>query len=278
MPERPTTTNGARGRGRKATTPPSGRPMSPKQAERKKKQAERRRALQLRALVVVGAVLALWGTWAAVSGSQLFEIKDIEVVGSTRLSADEVIALAALDPGETLLRVDGGEVAARLKSNPWIADAHLSRRIPSTLRIDVKERVPAAVVDTGTTFWFVESSGRVLAESIASSATVVPVIRDVPDFVAEPGTESESEALRNALRVLGGLTDELRASVRTVSAPLVSETALLTASGVEIMVGEAVNMEEKSVLIADILAAQGDRVVFIDVRSIERPISRGLGE
>ena len=39
--------------------------------------------------------------------------------------------------------------------------------------------------------------------------------------------------------------------------------------------GEAVELEEKSVLVADILAAQGDRVVFIDVRSIERPISRG---
>ncbi len=252
--------------------------MSPKQAERKRKQAERRRALQLRALAVIGAVAALWALWAGVSGSQLFEITRVEVVGNTRLSSDEVIALAALDDGETLLRVNGDAVVSRITESPWIADADLSRRIPSTLRIEVKERVPAAVVDTGTTFWFVESGGRVLAESIASSATVVPVIRDVPDFVAEPGNTSESAVLRNALRVLDGLSDGLRTSVRTVSAPRVEETALLTATGVEIMVGEAVNMEKKSLLIADILAAQGDRVVFIDVRSIERPISRGLGE
>jgi cell division protein FtsQ len=183
-----------------------------------------------------------------------------------------------LDDDETLLRVDSDAVTDRLKQNPWIADADLSRRIPSTLRIVVRERVPVAVVDTGSTFWFVEGDGRVLAESVPSSATVVPVIRDVPDFVAEPGKVSESDALRNALRALAGLEDGLRASVRTVSAPLVLETALLTTTGVEIMVGEAVNMEEKSVLIADILAAQCDRVVFSDVRSIELPISRGLGE
>jgi hypothetical protein len=47
---------------------------------------------------------------------------------------------------------------------------------------------------------------------------------------------------------------------------------------VEIMVGEAVLLAEKSALIAGILAEQGSGVVFIDVRSIDRPISRGLGQ
>lgn len=256
----------------------SARPVSPKQAERRKKQAEQRRALQLRAAAVLGVLVALWALWAGLSGSQLFEIRQVDVVGNTRLSADEVIALARIASGETLLRIDGDEISENLTSDPWIAGADVSRRLPSTLRIEVQERTPAAVVDSGSTFWFVEEGGRVLAESIASSATVVPVIRDVPDFVAEPGTLSESDTLRNALRVLSGLSDELRSSVRTISAPTVEETALLTASGVEIMMGEAVNMPEKSVLVSDILKAQGANVVFIDVRSIERPISRGLND
>jgi hypothetical protein len=133
-------------------------------------------------------------------------------------------------------------------------------------------------VDTGVSFWFVEAEGRVLTESVPSSATVVPVIRDIPDFVAEPGVTTESETLLNALAVLSGLSDELRATVRSVTAPSIDKTTLLTASGVEITVGEAVNMKEKSVIVTDILAAEGDRVVFIDVRSIERPISRKLGD
>ena len=66
--------------------------------------------------------------------------------------------------------------------------------------------------------------------------------------------------------------------IRSITAPSVSETTLLTATGVEITVGEAVHMQEKSVIVSDILAAEGAKVVFIDVRSIERPISRGLGE
>ncbi len=256
----------------------SARPVSPKQAERRQRQAAQRRALRLRAAVVLGVLLALWALWAGLSGSQLFEIREVAVVGNTRLTADEVIELAGIAGGETLLRIDGDEIRENLTADPWVAEAHVSRRPPSTLRIEVLERTPAAVVDSGATFWFVEEGGRVLAESIASSATVVPVIRDVPDFVAEPGSVSTSETLRNALRVLTGLSDELRSSVRTISAPTIEETALLTASGVEIMMGEAVNMPEKSVLVSDILDTQGANVVFIDVRSIERPISRGLND
>lgn len=254
------------------------RPLSPKQVERRQKQRQQRRALQLRVVAVAGALLALWALWAALSGSQLFEIRQVEVTGATRLTAEQVISLAGVKDGETLLRVDGDEIEKNLMADPWIAGADVSRRLPSTLGITIQERTPAAVVDTGSTFWFVEAGGRVLAESIASSATAVPVIRDIPDFVAEPGSVSASETLRNALRVLTGLSEELRSTVRTVSAPTVEETALLTASGVEIMMGEAVDLPEKSALVSDILAAQGQNVIFIDVRSIERPISRGLNE
>jgi cell division protein FtsQ len=230
----------------------------------------------MRALLIVGAIGALWALWALISGSQLFEIETIDVRGVAALSSDAVIQRAAVPDGETLLRLDKDAVTDRLLADPWIADARVSRRIPSTLRISVEERVPVAVVDTGVTFWFVDGNGRVLSESLPDSATVLPVIRDLPDFAAEPGVVSESKILRNALRVLAGLGDDLLASVRTVSAPSANETALLTASSVEIMIGEATLLDEKSILVADILREQGDQVVFIDVRSVERPISRGL--
>ncbi len=239
---------------------------------------EQNRTLIVRAALVVAAVAGVLALWVAVSGSQLFEIERVDVVGVSSLSAEAVIARADLGEGETLLRVDGDAVVDRLLEDPWIKEASVQRRPPSTLRIEVTERVPAAVVDTGVSFWFVESRGRVLTESVPSSATVVPVIRDIPDFVAEPGVTSESVTLLNALDVLSGLSEELRLTVRSITAPSIDKTTLLTATGVEIMVGEAVNMKEKSVIVADILAAEGDRVVFIDVRSIERPISRKLGD
>lgn len=257
---------------------PQRRVPTAKQVERDQKRAEQQRVLRRRIAVVAAAVLAVVLLWVLLVNSQLFEIEDVEVVGASAVSSSEVLDRAAIEDGETLLRVDEDAIVRRLTEDPWIEDASIARRLPSTLRIEVAERVPAAVIDTGVSFWFVEENGRVIAESVASSATVVPVIRDIPDFVAEPGKVSDSATLANALDVLAGLSDELRASIRSVTAPSVSETTVLTASGVEITVGEAEHMDEKSAIIRDILAAQGSAVVFIDVRSIERPISRGLGD
>lgn len=254
------------------------RAPSAKQVERKRRRAAERRVLQLRVVVVVALVALLWGSWSALMRSQLFEIKHVDVRGVTRLSATEVIAEAGVPNGATLLRVDEDAIATRLGKDPWIAQVRVSARPPSTLRITVTERVPSALVDTGTSFWYVDGNARVIAESIPTTATALPVVRDLPDFVAEPGVVSTSRPLRNALSILTGIDGDLRESVRTITASSVTETGLLTASGVEIMIGEATQLREKSAIVKDILAAQGASVVFIDVRSVERPISRSLNQ
>jgi hypothetical protein len=226
--------------------------------------------------VALGAVALVWAAWTGISSTRLFAIENVEVTGVQRLTAADVIAQAAVPDGASLLNIDADALEGRLLANPWIEEVRLSRRIPSTLRVEVQERVPVAVVDSGLTLWFVDATARVVAESTPESATPLPVIRDVPDFVAEPGEASDSEVLRNALRVLSGMNPDLIATVTAVSAPALVETALLTSGNVEIMIGEAVRLEEKSLLVADILREQGAQVVFIDVRSVERPISRGL--
>lgn len=254
------------------------RPPSAKQVERLRKRAVQRRRLLLQGAAVAAAVAAIWVGWAALASSQLFEIRDLKVEGNSRLSDEEVLSLAALQPDETLLRIDEDDVRARLTASPWVAAADLSRGFPSTLRIEIRERVPMALVDTGVTFWFIDGDGRILTETVPETSTVLPVVRDIPDFVAEPGTMSDSDALQNALAVLRGLDPDIVATVKVVSAPSENETALLTAGSVEIMIGEATQLDEKSILISDILSERGADVVFIDVRSVERPVSRGLGQ
>lgn len=232
----------------------------------------------MRVLAVVAAVLLLWTGWTALSHSALFGIKAVDVSGNVRLTSQEIVKRADVPKGATLLGLDRDAVRKRLMGDPWIARVRFSVGLPSTLKIGIVEREPSAVVDSGSAFWFVDGEGRVLAESVPDSATVLPVVRDLPDFAAEPGVVSDSATLRNVLAVLRGLSPDIVKTVRSVSAPTKNETALLTASSIEIMVGEASRLDEKSVLITDIIKQRGGSVVFIDVRSVERPISRGISQ
>ena len=80
----------------------------------------------------------------------------------------------------------------------------------------------------------------------------------------------------NALKVLGGMGAQLRASARYISAASPDETAVFTKDGIEILFGSATQMQKKDFLARQILADQKGKVVFIDVRSVDRPVWRGL--
>jgi cell division protein FtsQ len=228
--------------------------------------------------LVVGAVLALSVLISTVRNAEVFRITSVEVTGTTRVDVAAVREMADIPPDATVFTVSEDDVRARLVLDPWIEDAQLARRLPSTLVIELVERVPAAVVDTGTEFWWVDAQGVVLgAASLDTTATTV-MVRGIPDFEPVAGERSTSETLSNALAVLKGISPELRAGVRSVSAPALLETALITDGGVEVMIGEAMRLEEKSQLALRILAEEGEDVVFVDVRSLERPISRGLDD
>jgi len=71
---------------------------------------------------------------------------------------------------------------------------------------------------------------------------------------------------------------ELHGKVRAVSAPSIDETTLITSDNVEVLLGEAIELPKKDLIVLRILREQAGAVVFIDVRNTERPVSRGLEE
>jgi cell division protein FtsQ len=250
-----------------------------KRDERERRISEARRRRQLRIAVVVLTVTAILVGSIALYRSQVFSIDEIQVIGTERLTADAVRGRAAVPQKATLLRYPAREIKERLLAFAWIAEAHVTRDFPHTLRIRIVERSPIAVVDTGKTFWAVDKTGMVLGEQALEETSTLPVVRDIPGLDLKPGRASTSEVLGNALAVLSGISDELRGKLRAVTAPSIDETTLLTTENVEILIGEATELETKSLRATTIMRKYAGKVVFIDVRSTERdPVWRGLDE
>jgi len=261
------------GRARDTRLPPH---ISAKKAERERRKVARQRAAVKRAIIAVALVAVVAVSWVGLRTSALFTIEQTRVEGVRELSEQEVIAVAAVEEGATLLSIDEDAVIERLTQVPWVARVDVVRLFPSTLLISVEERERFAMVDAGATFWSVDSAGRVLGESLPDTSTPLPVIRDVVTFEPVAGEITDSEAVKNAIAVLKGISPELLEMTAVVSAPSAQETALLTEGNVEVMLGRADQLTEKSALALEIMREQGSGVVFIDVRSLERPISRGL--
>ena len=244
-------------------------------AREQRQHARTRRQLLMICAIALALVLVL-SSIVAIVRSDIFKIQSVDVVGNSRLTEQQVIDMAKLPENETLLRVAVADIEARIEKGPWVASADVSRRLRATLRISITERVPVAVLDTGEELYTIDRLGNVLEQQVSTGTAPALVIRDIQDIVPVVGSRPDSEALENALRVYGALDQQMLGITRAISAPTVDETAIITEDGVEIFVGAAESMPEKQQIAFAILQERAGKVVYINVRSIERPTWRAL--
>jgi cell division protein FtsQ len=139
-----------------------------------------------RKLVVAGKVAgalallagAAYGAERAVKhviASPRFAVREIRVGTTAHVSSDEVLALAAVTPGDRLLSVDTDAVAARVATHPWVAAARVRRELPSVLAIDVSERQAAAATLLGA-LYLIDQAGHPFKRASLDEADGLPVV------------------------------------------------------------------------------------------------------
>jgi cell division protein FtsQ len=247
-----------------------------KRVQRERRNAGQRRARRLRLIAVAVAILLVVVACVAIYDSPLFTITSVEVVATPHNPAGTIRALARVPADATLIRFPADAVAARVAVDPWVALVSVTRVFPSGMRIRVTERVPVAVVQSGTSQWFVDATGMIVATASVGATATMPAIQGVPGLDPRPGRRTSSEALLNAVAILAGISQQLRSMVVSVWAPTIDDAKLTTAGNVDIVIGQAVSLATKDQLALRILAEQKGKVVSIDVRVIDRPTWRGL--
>jgi hypothetical protein len=235
--------------------------------------------------------LLLWGGFA-IANSSLFYPEEVEVQGLRFLNSDELKEAAQVDPESSVITMDTDAIEARLRTNPWISNVSVSTSFPSGVQIEVTERTPAIRVETDGPDWVASSDGKWLGtiERDASeiqdpSGTVSPVnteglsiipVAGILEPHAEWGEQTNHESLLNVLAHLRGLDSRIVSGVLRISAPEVGRTSFFTSDEVELDLGRAENLTDKSTIILNILEEYGENVVLINVRSVDHPTWRGL--
>ncbi len=145
---------------------------SDRRFRRRQVRPTRRRRLQgrawwsvLRALLVLGA-LAYGGYRAselAVDGPWL-RVQHIRVTGNERLSRGEVLGLLDGLMGEHILLTRLAMWRERVLASPWVADAALRRRLPSTIEVSIRERRPVGIARLRGELYLVDGTGTVVDE------------------------------------------------------------------------------------------------------------------
>ncbi len=221
----------------------------------------RRTRLVVMATVVTLALLAGATGWL-VLGSSVLGARAVEVVGESRLTADEVVARAEVPTGTPLARLDTGAIADRVAGLAPVLRVSVDRDWPSTVRITVVERTAAAVKARGTGWVLVDRSG-------VAFDTVDKRPRGLPKISA-PVDEGPA-ALRATLDVLETLTPAVRDQVREVRAAGLEQVTLQLRRGRTVEWGSVERSDRKAAVLAVLLSRKAK---VYDVTAPDSPTTR----
>jgi cell division protein FtsQ len=157
-------------------------------------------ALQLSAALLV-TVSALWTGYSRVMASERLRVAKVEVRGSRFLSEGEVRELLGPAVGENILNLDIESLKARLRASPWVADATVTRTLPDTLRVVVRERVPLALAELERLYLMDGDGALIDIYGPRTAAFDLPIVRGLQ--------RAQSEDRRRRATVAGALLRDL---------------------------------------------------------------------
>jgi POTRA domain, FtsQ-type len=134
--------------------------------------------------VRAGAALVMLATAAAIYGvanSSAFEYANLRIEGASLTETTAIESAIDAVRGENLFRLSTAPLEAALAAITTVADATVSVRLPDTLVVQVDEREPVLVWQTGARRHLVDSEGSIFArveDKSDSGVADLPVVDD----------------------------------------------------------------------------------------------------
>jgi len=154
-----------------------------------------------------------------------FGITGVALTGNKHMTREEIFATAGVSGHSSLLFLDVADARARLKTNPWIADATVQKLYPDRLQIAITERAAFALWQKDGRIGVIADDGTVLEPYLSRGFVSLPLFvgvgaaeraRDFEALIARyPDIREQMQAAvlvserRWNLRLMNGIDVEL---------------------------------------------------------------------
>lgn len=91
-----------------------------------------------------------------------FNVKNIQVYGNKSITDKSIIAISNIYLGNNIFYIDMKSSINSILSNPYISDVSISRKLPSTININVKERDAVYYGIYNNKYYVIDQNGIVL--------------------------------------------------------------------------------------------------------------------
>lgn len=240
--------------------------------QRRQRVRSERRQRRLRRTILLAVLVALGVVGAIVERSSLVALDEVRVVGTDRLSPADVREAADLPLGTSTLRLRLGRAEERVAALPLVDSVAIRRVDPLTVEIAVVEREPSMVVVAGRRAVLVDDEGVLLLSGRDEGLLTIHLPAPTP-LPALGQAAAKDTALGNAVAFHQQLSGPLRSEIVLYRASGPDDLEAELASGVRVLLGEALRVDEKARALGAVLEDLGSQEVSaIDVRAPSAPV------
>lgn len=133
--------------------------------------------MKRRLLIAAGAVALVGLGVGAVRLARtlsFFQVRRVELVGGHYLTVADVTRALAIPAGYSVFD-ETGPLERRAQRIAGVVEAHVSRRLPGTIRVIIREAEPVSLAERGGRLVLVDGSGRVLPFDPTRPAADLPL-------------------------------------------------------------------------------------------------------
>jgi cell division protein FtsQ len=227
-----------------------------------------RRRVRIAAICLIVALPVLGGGWLWLRHSSLVTVEHVRITGVHGPQAHAIeTALRDAAKGMSTLDAKPAALQAAVSRFPAVSDVRAIPSFPHSMRIEVSQLPPVAVLLVGGTRTAVGADGTVLGPSLLSSS--LPAVVD--DVAPGTGARIANTLVLQALAVLGTAPAALdRLAARAYFGPRGLTVAMR--NGLLVYFGDATRPHAKWLSLASVLADKSSAgATYVDVRLPGRP-------
>lgn len=156
-----------------------------------KKVLHKRKVLKFFMLIVIIIIASI-----ILLSSSLFDLKNIYVEGNEKISDEAIISLSGLNLYENIFKLNKNSVIDKIKENAYIENAEISRKLPSTIEIRIKERKVNYMLEYANSYAYINNQGYIL--EITNEKLDLPILigYDTDLSTTTPGNRMDIDDLK----------------------------------------------------------------------------------
>ena len=139
-------------------------------------------------------------------------VRKVVLHGINQVSREQVLDATGLNRPTNILALHLGELGNKLRKLPWVENVTVTRKLPDTIIVEIKERHPKTLINLNGLF-YLDESGQPFKTVDAKENPQLPIITGFTreDFIKRPDfTERDVEEVFAFLTSLAGRSDRFR--------------------------------------------------------------------